>query len=177
MSDAVASQAVSVASVRPGAPSSRFILRGGAAVAEKAAEAFGVRLPTEPCRASVQGEMAALWLGPDEWLLLAPLAKKDHAAEALATALAGVRHALVEISDRNLGTDISGPRIADVLSAGCPLDVSEQAFPVGMCTRTIFNKAEIVLWRTSADQFHIETVRSFHPYVLGLLDLAIRDNT
>jgi sarcosine oxidase subunit gamma len=41
------------------------------------------------------------------------------------------------------------------------------AFPIGMCTRTLFGKAEIVLWRTGEAQFHIEVWRSFAGYVWG----------
>ena len=49
------------------------------------------------------------------------------------------------------------------------------AFPVGMCTRTLFGKAEIVLWRTAPRPFRIEVWRSFAPYVLGCLDEACRE--
>jgi sarcosine oxidase subunit gamma len=38
-----------------------------------------------------------------------------------------------------------------------------------MCTRTVFAKAEIVLWRTSAEVFHLEVWRSFATYVVELL--------
>jgi sarcosine oxidase subunit gamma len=41
-----------------------------------------------------------------------------------------------------------------------------------MCTRTLFAKAEIVLWRTRPDMFRIEVWRSFAPYVQGLLEEA-----
>jgi sarcosine oxidase subunit gamma len=44
-----------------------------------------------------------------------------------------------------------------------------------MCTRTVFAKAEVVLWRTGADAFHVEVWRSFAPYVLGLLEEAARE--
>jgi sarcosine oxidase, subunit gamma len=36
--------------------------------------------------------------------------------------------------------------------------------------RTIFEKAEIILWRTGEQSFHIEVWRSFAPYVLGHLE-------
>ena len=48
-------------------------------------------------------------------------------------------------------------------------------FPVGMCTRTLFGKAEIVLWRMRADAWRIEVWRSFAPYVLGCLEEACLD--
>ena len=41
-------------------------------------------------------------------------------------------------------------------------------FPVGMCTRTAFAKADIVLWRTGQSTFHLEVWRSFAAYVSGL---------
>ena len=47
---------------------SRYILRGDAA----AFAGYGVKLPREACRAATYGALSALWLGPDEWLLLLP---------------------------------------------------------------------------------------------------------
>ena len=41
-----------------------------------------------------------------------------------------------------------------------------------MCTRTVFGKAEVMLWRTAADTFRIEVARSFAPYVWARLDDA-----
>jgi sarcosine oxidase subunit gamma len=38
-----------------------------------------------------------------------------------------------------------------------------------MCTRTVFSKADILLWRTAEEAFHIEVWRSFAGYVTGLL--------
>jgi sarcosine oxidase, subunit gamma len=55
------------------------------------------------------------------------------------------------------------------LSGACPLDLSLAQFPIGMCTRTVFAKADVLLWRTGADAFHLEVWRSFTAYVTGLL--------
>ena len=44
-----------------------------------------------------------------------------------------------------------------------------------MCTRTLFAKADIVLWRTAADAFHVEMWRSFGDYVRALLAEVARD--
>jgi len=62
-----------------------------------------------------------------------------------------------------------------VLNTGCPLDLSLDEFPVGMCTRTIFGKSEIVLWRTSAAGFRVEVWRSFAAYVWRMLEEAGRE--
>ena len=62
-----------------------------------------------------------------------------------------------------------------LLNAGCPLDLDLAAFPVGMCTRTVLAKAEIVLWRTSAEVFHVEVWRSFASYVTEYLAEVARE--
>jgi len=48
-----------------------------------------------------------------------------------------------------------------------PLDV--EVFPVDACTRTVFAKAEIVVWRTGLDAFRVEVARSYCRYVVDLL--------
>ena len=37
----------------------------------------------------------------------------------------------------------------------------------------MFAKADITLWRTGPDRFHIEVARSFADYVTGMLRLAL----
>lgn len=152
-------------------PMTRLVLRGDAAVAAAASAAFGVALPTRPLTASEAGPRAALWLGPDEWLLLAPAAELAGIMRSLETALAQLPHSLVDVSHRQLGLLLAGWLAARVLSSGCPLDLSMRAFPVGMVVRTVFHKAEIVLWR-QADGLHLEVWRSFAPYVAGHLAAA-----
>jgi sarcosine oxidase subunit gamma len=162
------------AAYRAAASASRFIFRGGDAAAAMAGTAFGTPLPQQPCSSSQSVNRIALWLGPDEWLLMAPRSEGELVASVLAKALAETPHALVDVSDRNSALIVSGAAVEDVLSAGCPLDLDQTAFPVGMCTRTLFAKSEIVLWRTAATEFRIEVARSFLPYVEGVLGLAVR---
>ena len=81
------------------------------------------------------------------------------------TADALIPHALIDISDRQSALTVSGPLAADVLNTGCPLDLDIHAFPVGMCTRTLMAKAEVILWRTTPDTFRMECQRSFADYL------------
>ncbi len=154
-------------------PCTRLILRGRPTAIEAATAALGFALPVQPCRAVSAGDRSALWLGPDEWLILA--AVSDPIGADLTEALKGHAHSLVESSHRQCGIELSGDAAADVLNAGCPLDFDAAAFPVGMCTRTVFAKSEIVLWRIGAEAFRLEVARSFAAYVRGLLREAARD--
>ena len=156
------------------APATRFSFRGGAAAVAAIGTAFEVALPVEPCRAMEAGGRAALWLGPDEWLLLAPDGEASTIAARAAAALGNTPHSLVEISDRDIGLDLSGPRATDLLSAGCPLDLT--IFPVGACTRTILAKTELALWRRGPELFRLELRRSLAPYTWAFLAEAAREH-
>lgn len=159
--------------LRAMAPATRYILRGGSDVRAAAEQALGVHVPGNPCRAFVSGERAVLWLGPDEWLLIAPQASAAIAAP-LAAALKGLPHSLVDVSHRQSALSVTGPKATTLLAAGCPLDLDADAFPVGMCTRTMLAKAEIVLWRTGVEEFRLEVWRSFVAYVSQFLVEAAR---
>ena len=143
----------------PADVATRHILRGACA----GMTLGGLAIPAQPCRAATAGDVAALWLGPDEFLLLGA------ALDDIAAAFGPVPHALVDVSHRQIGLRLDGEDAAALLAGGVPLDLAPAAFPPGMCTRTVFEKAEIVLWRTGAAAWHIEIARSFAPYVQAML--------
>jgi sarcosine oxidase subunit gamma len=157
------------AAIRPLPRAAHFIFRGAAPAAHQAGEVFGVKLPLTPCRAERHADRAALWLGPDEWLLIAPAYQEASIEAEFATALADTPCAIVGVGHRNVAMALAGFRATEVLNAGCPLDLDEAAFPVGMCTRTVLAKAEIILWRTGPQDFTIGVWRSFAPYVREFL--------
>ena len=155
-------------------PATRYVLRGGSDVAAAAERALGFGIPATACRATVAGDRAALWLGPDEWLLIAPEPPPCGFAAALTEALETLPHSLVDVSHRQSALAVSGPQATTLLAAGCPLDLDASAFPVGMCTRTMLAKAEVVLWRTDPQVFRVEVWRSFVAYVSQFLGEAAR---
>jgi len=163
------------ATLRRAPDDARFIVRCGDAAIGRIGEAFGVAMPTTPCRAAERAARAALWLGPDEWLLLAAGGNADTLAASLEAAAGGEPVSIVDVSHRQLGFELDGPDAATLLNAGCPLDLDPEAFPSGGCTRTLFDKAEIVLWRRSASGFRLEVARSFADYLVGMLAVARRD--
>src|SRR5271165_6227686 len=122
-------------------PSARLAFRGPEGARAAGSAAFGVDLPDRLGAAAQVGDRAALWLGPDEWLLIAESDSPETLAAAIEAALQGVPHSLVDVSHRQVSLIASGPRAARVLNAGCPLDLRLKSFPVGMATRTLFEKA------------------------------------
>jgi sarcosine oxidase, subunit gamma len=155
-------------------PATRYIMRGSSEVMTAAGGALGLTISQTACQAATApNNLAALWLGPDERLLLGP--ERCDLAAALEPALRALPHSLVDVSHRQTALQASGPHATVLLNAGCPLDLDPNAFPVGMCTRTVLAKAEIVLWRTGHDQFHVEVWRSFADYVSSFLAEVARE--
>jgi sarcosine oxidase, subunit gamma len=155
-------------------PASRLVLRGASQVLAAAADALRLPHNETPCRAVRNEALAALWLGPDERLLIGPTDGAAEMSSRLQQALAGMPHSVVEISHAQVGFEVSGVGARPALNTGCPLDLDPASFPVDMCTRTVFAKAQIVLWRIGPETFRVETARSFAPYVTKILALALR---
>ncbi|WP_123194554.1 sarcosine oxidase subunit gamma [Pannonibacter phragmitetus] len=154
------------------APLARLSFRGRAPAQEAIAAALGTALPQTPLTAAASGSRAALWLGPDEWLLLAPEAELDTFQAAADSAVSGLAASVTDISHRQDAVLVSGAKAVWLLNTGVFLDLSLAAFPVGMVTRTLCHKAEVVLWRIAEDSFVLESWRSFLPYVLEHMEDA-----
>jgi heterotetrameric sarcosine oxidase gamma subunit len=99
-----------------------------------------------------QGGIACI--GPDEWFADLP------AGTSLPLG-AGEPVSVVDVSSRGVAFEVEGEKAAWVISAGCALDIAN--FAVGRVTRTMFETAEIILWRTGETSFRVFAWRSFGP--------------
>ena len=160
-----------VAHLTPAAPAERVSLRARSEDVAAGSAALGRALPTTAKTSASAGSRHALWLGPDEWLLI------DEGEGGMMAALAACQalHSAVDVSHRNTAILVAGLGAATTLNGGCPLDLSLKAFPVGACARTLFGKIEVVLFRTAEDAFRLECWRSFSEYAFGLLAEAAED--
>ncbi|MBB4155658.1 sarcosine oxidase subunit gamma [Sphingomonas jinjuensis] len=112
----------------------------------------------------------ALHLSPDEWLLVGPNGGRGDMAARFAEA--PIVLSLVDISDRSVGIDLTGPLADDLLAGGCPLDLA--TLSPGGCTRTLFGKVTVLLWRRD-DGWRMSHARSYDAYVVDLLCAVAED--
>ncbi|MCX2722964.1 sarcosine oxidase subunit gamma [Roseibium salinum] len=162
-------------SILKAAPLTRLSFRARGAALEKAGEGLGVPLPDTPLSSQTADKRAALWMGPDEWTLLAPEDDVHAVVEAIEGKLGGEPHALVDISDRSEAVIVSGEKAVWLLNTGVFVDFAPEAFPVGNVTRTVFHKSPVMIWRTGPDSFVVEAWVSFMDYVTGLLVHSARE--
>ena len=156
------------------APATRLALRVPELSLGSLSRALGLTLPTAPkTSAAADGlRRRALWLGPDEWLVI----DEDGADLMSACAAAKSLHSAVDVSHRNVAILVDGAGAAACINAGCPQDLSLEAFPVGACSRTVLGKIEVVLLRTTETAFRVEVWRSFSDYAWDFLEDAARDS-
>lgn len=142
-------------------------------------DVIGCALPTKPNTSAGPDDLndgpRALWLGPDEWLLVTTAG-----AEAdLASALAGIAGAAVtDVSDGRTVISLSGRHARDVLMKGCPLDLHPSVFEPGHCAQSLLVRAAVILYRGADDAaaggaaFEIHVARSFAEYLWMWLEDA-----
>ncbi|MEE9314757.1 MAG: sarcosine oxidase subunit gamma [Rhizobiaceae bacterium] len=152
-------------------PASRISLRATKAGSKSIEKLLGITLPKKPTETTKKTSRHALWLGPDEWMVI----DEKNGDASMVPRQSNKNFTAVDVSHRNVAYIVNGYGAANTLNAGCPRDLSLRAFPVGSCSRTILNKAEVVLYRTARNTFRIECWRSFAPYVWAYLLEGAKD--
>jgi sarcosine oxidase, subunit gamma len=125
-------------------------------------------LPTTPNTAWEEGPRAALWLGPDEWLVLGPPGAGADIVGEIDAALEGAHRSVVDASANRVALELSGPRAKEVLSKGCAIDLHPRAWRPGMCAQTMLARAQVILHERS-DTTGILVRPSFADYLVDWL--------
>lgn len=152
-------------------------LRLGADEAAHAAvaEVIGAALPTAPGTTARSAGCAALWLGPDEWLIVGAPGEEAVLGGRLRDALRGSFAAVVDVSANRTAVEVAGPQSRRVLEKGCSLDLHPRAFGAGRCAQTMLARAQVVLERATGEPSYRLLVRSsFAAYLAAwLIDAAM----
>ena len=124
-------------------------------VARRAAAA-GIPLPG-PGRAEQGAAWGALWLGPSQWMLEAPLASHEDVAAHLGPVF-GDAASITEQTDAWARLDVEGP-LAPLMERLCNLDLA--AFGPGSATRTLMEHVGVLAIRRAPDRVSLLAGRSF----------------
>ena len=153
-------------------------IRGSAADATFAGAIHGVTglpLPSSADSFTTNGEMACLWLGPDEWLILGPGSAET--AARLMAAFGNSHAAAVDVSESRTTIAVSGPRARDLLAKGTSIDLHSRVFGRGRCVQTGFAGANVILRQVddAPPSFEILVLNSFAEHLWEWLEGACRE--
>ncbi|MGE0798696.1 MAG: sarcosine oxidase subunit gamma [Lautropia sp.] len=146
---------------------------GDAAFAAATRRVLGLALPAAN-RYAGDAQLAAIWLGPDQWLLTAPDGRNDALLAALGEALHGLHHAATDVSANRTVIEISGSDARPVLAKGCTLDLHAAAFAPPRAAQTLLARSQVILQcLDAAPVFRIYVRNSFAQYAAEwLIDAA-----
>lgn len=146
----------------------QLALRGDAAAL---GAALAMALPVEPNSSATSDGRIALWLGPDEWLLVGA----SYDLHTLRQALWGARAAVVDVGASRSVLELAGTKAPQVLAKAATLDFHPRAFAVGHCAQTNLARTQGIVHRIAPEQFHLYVRSSFARYLTAWLRDAMAE--
>jgi len=141
-----------------------------------------IGLPVAPCTSSGNPDgIHALWMGPDEWLLVAPQNGHEELALSLTSALTGIQASVVDVSESRTIVHLSGINARETLTKGCSIDLHPRKFSKGRVVNSLLAQAHITLHQVKDDEdaegaaYEIFIHRSFAEYLWSWLEDATRE--
>jgi len=123
-------------------------------------------LPTDPNTFVENERFTVIWLGPDEWYIVAPAGEEMDVAAQLEEALAGQHFAVNDLASGLTTVRVNGQNARELLQKGCTLDLHPRAFGEGQCAQTLVAKAGVlILFRGDEPSFDLVVRRSFADYL------------
>jgi sarcosine oxidase subunit gamma len=124
-----------------------------------------IPLPRQPNTVTKGETVSALWLGPDEWLLITPPKTGHEFANDLRDSLQGVFSSVTNVADGQTIFRISGAHVVAVLRKGCSLDFDPRVFGPGCCAQTLIAKVGVLIHCLDQSPcFDLVVRRSFSEY-------------
>ncbi|MET7391922.1 sarcosine oxidase subunit gamma family protein [Dactylosporangium sp. NPDC005572] len=136
--------------------------------------ALGAPLPAGCGETAASGPHTALWLGPDEWLVVSET-DPDVLTRPLVEALGPDHGAVVDVSANRTVLELSGAAARAVLQKGCPVDLHPRAFGAGRAVATTLARVPLVLWQSGPATYRLLPRSSFADYVARWLLDAMRE--
>jgi len=141
-----------------------------------AAGVLGVdALPAAPSTTVSGGDVTAIWLGPEEWLVTSERRDGEGLESTLRDAISEHGGAAIDVSAQRTTLRLRGTRARDVIAKGCSLDSHPAVFGPGAAAQTVLGQAGVVLIPLSDNgtDYRIIVRSSFARYLADwLIDAA-----
>lgn len=132
--------------------------------------ALGMSVPLQSDRVCGDEHNAVLWLGPDEWLVVAPDGRAETLIDDLHAVLSDTFASTVDVSANRTTVRLAGRVAREVLDKVCSLDLHPRVFGPGRCAQTLIGRTQAVLWQVDAEPSYRIMVRcSFANHLADVL--------
>jgi sarcosine oxidase, subunit gamma len=140
-----------------------------------AKKVLGLELPKSPRTSATWGDVKALWLSVDQWLILCAKAKADELVTALRAELGSIHSLVVDVSDMRAVLRIEGDGAREVLLKGSSLDLLGGDYTPGTVRRMRFAEIAALLHVVEDTVFDVYVFRSYADYAWEFLLATARE--
>ena len=133
-------------------------------------------LPTEANTSTTSDKLTAIWLSPDEWMIVSnELVNKDtnkyELNEILFNSISKTNlGAVIDVTDQFVQLELKGKNIYKIFSAGCPFNFNEFKEKKGSTTQTVLNHIDVILHHKEENVVNIFVRRSFAEHLWSWIE-------
>ena len=148
-------------------PSYKINLRGkNREFFTKAGKLLSIMLPIESNTSANIKNINALWLSPDEWLIYSNdktnLETINYLEDKLFNEISKVKlGSVTNVTDHWIMINLKGPKVFDLLSAGCPFNFNKFKNSKGAVTQTLLNHVDVIIHNKDTNNLNLFVRRSF----------------
>ncbi len=135
---------------------------------------LGFDLPKAPRSSASWGDLKALWLSPDQWLILCTRSKTNALRAELTSALTKIHSLAVDVSDMRAVIRLEGEGVLETLMKGSSLDLISEDYKTGTVRRMRFAEIAALLHVVEENVIDIYVFRSYAEYTRAFLTKAAR---
>ena len=133
-------------------------------------------LPTEANTSTISDKLTAIWLSPDEWMIVTnDVIKKDTNENQLNEILFNSISksnlgAVIDVTDQLVQLEIKGENIYEIFSAGSPFNFNEFKNKKGSTTQTILNHIDVIIHNKGNQIVNLFVRRSFADHLWSWIE-------
>ena len=133
-------------------------------------------LPTEANTSTISDKLTAIWLSPDEWMIVTnETVEKDtnefQLNEILFNDISKSNlGAVIDVTDQFVQLEIKGKNIYEIFSAGSPFNYNKFKDKKGACVQTILNHVDIIVHNKEEQIVNLFVRRSFAKHLWSWID-------
>lgn len=137
-------------------------------------EALGFALPTTPRTSALHGDVFALWLSIDQWLIVGPDGERSRLVTALEAASRDRHASVVDLSEARTIIRLEGRGARETVMKGGAADLLDSEFVPGSVRRLTFAGIPAMVHHVgmAPEQFDLYVFRSYADYAFRWLEAA-----
>ena len=137
----------------------------------KVGKILSIILPIEPNTSTSNGNLNALWLSPDEWMIYL----NENIFDSLFNEISKLNlGSVTDVSDQWVCINIKGNKVFDLLSNGSPFDFREFKNNKNCVVQTLLNHIDVTIHHKELNEINLFVRRSFSEHLMLWLNDSAR---